>query len=653
VSTGCVVRRGWSVRRDLSVEETVVGYLAVGTPEQLSATHRRVVVRRGWSVRRDLSVEETVVGYLAVGTPEQLSATHRRVVLTAVALLSIDSIRWQRRAPAREATARCVASMVDMGHIEAARQLAAAEACPCSAVRAASPCARPGQREGGPSRGVLVRGRAGGGHNACRVLVSGSFQTSAANRSESVAVEGGPDDVGGRLRARSPGGYWNAACLGGELALEEFPLGNTRLIAFRLDDFLEAQSKEMIAAVAAYLRHRGQSVKASGDLGVLVPRCHDRPSDEHHTRPGAGQPAAWLCRRLRRKQFSLCFRCARERLRIRSRSRVSSDHQVSPGASAAGRPAGRTRDGSRRSRGLPTAASRWWSVTTLEWPRPGRTYRRPRVHRLTVSWPRAMSTVNPVVVTTAAAATRVEEIAEGFVGSFTLGSGQFCTKPGLLFAPVGAAAADAIGMALKQASPEPVMLTEAIAKSTARGLEELSSAGAHVVGRVEAFVARWCAPAAVLEAPIDALQDGSRLLEECFGAVALVVEYSDLAEVAAAVDRLQGSLAASVFTADQDDPDAAACLALLSPKVGRLCANDWPTGVAYTWAQQHGGPWPATSAPSATLVGAAALDRFVRPVTYQSLSDEWLPPAPQAANPWSLSRRVNGVLQPPGGDGVG
>jgi NADP-dependent aldehyde dehydrogenase len=138
------------------------------------------------------------------------------------------------------------------------------------------------------------------------------------------------------------------------------------------------------------------------------------------------------------------------------------------------------------------------------------------------------------------------------------------------------------------------------------------------------------------------------LLEECFGAVAVVVEYADIAELAAAVGRLQGSLAASVFTADEDDPDAAACLALLSPKVGRLCANDWPTGVAYTWAQQHGGPWPSTSAPSATSVGAGALDRFVRPVTYQSLRDEWLPPALQAANPWNLSRRVNGALQPRG-----
>jgi NADP-dependent aldehyde dehydrogenase len=257
-----------------------------------------------------------------------------------------------------------------------------------------------------------------------------------------------------------------------------------------------------------------------------------------------------------------------------------------------------------------------------------------------------MSTVNPVVVTKSAAATRMEEIADGFVGSFTLGSGQFCTKPGLVFVPAGTAAVDTIGKALKRAALDPVMLTEAIAKSTAQGVEDLMFSGARLVELVEAPVDGWSAPVAVLEARIDALQDGSRLLEECFGAVAIVVEYADIVELAAAVDRLQGSLAASVFTADEDDPDGAACVALLSPKVGRLCANDWPTGVAYTWAQQHGGPWPSTSAPSATSVGAAALDRFVRPVTYQSLRDNWLPPALQAENPWRLCRRVNGVLQP-------
>ena len=80
-----------------------------------------------------------------------------------------------------------------------------------------------------------------------------------------------------------------------------------------------------------------------------------------------------------------------------------------------------------------------------------------------------MSTVNPVVVTRAAAATRMEEIAEGFVGSFTLGSGQFCTKPGLVFAPAGTAAVDTIGKALRRASLDPVMLTEAIAQVNSPG----------------------------------------------------------------------------------------------------------------------------------------------------------------------------------------
>jgi NADP-dependent aldehyde dehydrogenase len=81
--------------------------------------------------------------------------------------------------------------------------------------------------------------------------------------------------------------------------------------------------------------------------------------------------------------------------------------------------------------------------------------------------------------------------------------------------------------------------------------------------------------------------------------------------------------------------------------VGRVTVDDWPTGVAWTWAQQHGGPWPSTTDPRTTSVGAAALDRFVRPVTYQSVADAWLPPALRAANPWRLPRRVDGVLRLP------
>ncbi|OIJ94645.1 aldehyde dehydrogenase [Streptomyces colonosanans] len=252
-----------------------------------------------------------------------------------------------------------------------------------------------------------------------------------------------------------------------------------------------------------------------------------------------------------------------------------------------------------------------------------------------------MGTVNPVVVTRAAAS-RIDDVASGFVGSFTLGWGQFCTKPGLLLVPAGHDAARIVGDALAQAAPQPVMLTEEIAASVERGLPDLVTAGASLVRSVPGTGNGWGAPAAVLSAPISALRKGSRLLEECFGAVAVVVEYADDRELRSALATLQGSLAGTVVTGDDTDPDAPRLVEALTRTVGRVTVNDWPTGVAYTWAQHHGGPWPATSNAAATSVGAAALDRFVRPVTYQSAPDAWVPPAARTDNPWNLPRRVDG-----------
>jgi NADP-dependent aldehyde dehydrogenase len=254
-----------------------------------------------------------------------------------------------------------------------------------------------------------------------------------------------------------------------------------------------------------------------------------------------------------------------------------------------------------------------------------------------------MGTVNPVVVTPSAGAD-IATIAHGFVQSFTLGGGQFCTKPGLLLAPRGADAPGAVAEALEDLDPRPVMLTRGIALSATDGVGELEQAGATVVGRTSSSDAGWASPAVLLSAPLSAVHRGSRVLEECFGPVAVVVEYDRLDDALTAVDALQGALAASIMTVD-DDPDAASVLAHVEPKVGRVIVNDWPTGVAFTWAQEHGGPWPATSSPGSTSVGAAALGRFVRPVAYQGLPDSLLPAPLQAANPWGIPRRVSGVLE--------
>jgi NADP-dependent aldehyde dehydrogenase len=258
-----------------------------------------------------------------------------------------------------------------------------------------------------------------------------------------------------------------------------------------------------------------------------------------------------------------------------------------------------------------------------------------------------MGTVNPVVVTRAGAE-QMASVATGLVGSFTLGHGQFCTKPGLVLAPVGSGAADAVSVALRDAAPSPVMLTESIASSVREGLDSMQTAGARLVERLDPASPGWSAPAAVLSADVSALTPGSRLLEECFGAVLLVCEYDGDEQLQNALETLQGSLAASLVTGGADDPQAAEVLGALSAKVGRVVVDDWPTGVAFTWAQQHGGPWPSTTAPAATSVGAQGLARFVRPVAFQSAHDAWLPPEARAENPWELPRRVNGTLETPG-----
>lgn len=254
-----------------------------------------------------------------------------------------------------------------------------------------------------------------------------------------------------------------------------------------------------------------------------------------------------------------------------------------------------------------------------------------------------MGTVNPAVMTPSAV-DRLTEVAAGFVGSFTMGAGQFCTKPGLLLAPAGHGVARAVGEALVAAAPAPTMLTENIASALSSTVERLMAAGAEVVATAPGSGTGWSGDALVLQASADAMRSGGALTEECFGPVAVVVEYASVDEASEILAGLQGSLAATIVTADDADPDAAALLEVAARNVGRVTANDWPTGVAWTWAQQHGGPWPATSHPGSTSVGAAALDRFVRPIAYQSVPDAWLPEAAREANPWHLPRRVDGRL---------
>ena len=258
-----------------------------------------------------------------------------------------------------------------------------------------------------------------------------------------------------------------------------------------------------------------------------------------------------------------------------------------------------------------------------------------------------MGTINPVVVTLTAAETRLEEVARGFAQSFTLGTGQFCTKPGLLITPAGSGAAHLVAAAVREL-PSGWVLTESIATAYRQGRAALSAAGATVFGEGNSPAAGFAAVPTVFTAQAGDLTAGSALLEECFGPAAVVIEYSSHQGLRELLGRLQPCLAATIASGGSDDADLAWLVPLLAARAGRVVVNGWPTGVATTWAQQHGGPWPATSRPDATSVGAAALDRFTRPVAFQGVPDEVLPAALQSGNPWSVPRRVNGRPQPAG-----
>jgi NADP-dependent aldehyde dehydrogenase len=256
-----------------------------------------------------------------------------------------------------------------------------------------------------------------------------------------------------------------------------------------------------------------------------------------------------------------------------------------------------------------------------------------------------LGSTNPVVVTPAAVAERGAEIAAGYVGSFTLGTGQFCTKPSVLFLPAGHGLDDVLREQVAGVAATP-MLTESIREAFGTGRDSLAARpDVTVLAGGDAGDGTSAGPVLLRVDAATWLRDHAVLGEEVFGPLSLVVEYAERSELLAVLDVLEGSLAATVHLADDDEPWVATVLDVLAARTGRLLVNGWPTGVAVTWAMQHGGPHPVTTNALHTSVGVTAVRRWLRPVTYQSVPAALLPPALRDDNPWRLPRRVDGVLE--------
>ena len=252
-----------------------------------------------------------------------------------------------------------------------------------------------------------------------------------------------------------------------------------------------------------------------------------------------------------------------------------------------------------------------------------------------------MGSINPMFLLPEALETDAEALAEGFVASLTLGTGQFCTNPGLLIAPKGpgldrfrARVAELIS-----AAPAGVMLNAGTLSSYNRQQEKYRQHAA-LIGEGAKQDNR--ASASLFGTHLSVWQSNDTLHEEAFGPCSLLVEVDSKEQLVTAARKLEGQLTATIWSAEGELESYKPLLAELSRKAGRVLINGFPTGVEVCDAMTHGGPYPACSIAGSTSVGTRAIERFLRPVSFQNMPDACLPDALKNANPLGIPRLVNG-----------
>lgn len=255
-----------------------------------------------------------------------------------------------------------------------------------------------------------------------------------------------------------------------------------------------------------------------------------------------------------------------------------------------------------------------------------------------------MSSINPVFLLPGAIADGAQARARGLHGSFTLGAGQFCTKPGIVFLPRGAGADDFIAEleTATAGSGSFTMLTGGIADAYHHGLAERQVPGVTQVNAPSAASPQT--HAVLFQTDIATFQKNPVLQEEIFGPSMLLVHFQGQADLLKAAEALEGHLTATILGTAEDLANNRQLIAILERKVGRLLFNGFPTGVEVSYAMVHGGPYPATSDSRFTSVGAEAILRFVRPRCYQNFPQAALPEILRNENSAGILRLIDGVM---------
>jgi 2,5-dioxopentanoate dehydrogenase len=259
-----------------------------------------------------------------------------------------------------------------------------------------------------------------------------------------------------------------------------------------------------------------------------------------------------------------------------------------------------------------------------------------------------MSSINPILLFPSALAKNAETLAKGFVDSVTLGVEQFCTNPGIVcgiesdgFQRFHRAAAQELS-----ARSAGTMLSPQILSAYQRGLDRLNATpDVHTLARIDALPEGCLGAPALFSTTAKQLLAQPDCTDEVFGPSSILIACETADEMRTVVEDIPGQLTASLLLDEQDLDMARARLPLLERKVGRIVFNGFPTGVEVSHAMVHGGPFPATSDSRTTSVGASAIERFLRPVSYQNMPKALMPASLKDENPLKLWRVQDGKLE--------
>ena len=253
-----------------------------------------------------------------------------------------------------------------------------------------------------------------------------------------------------------------------------------------------------------------------------------------------------------------------------------------------------------------------------------------------------MGSVNPTFILPGALAENGQAIARGLHGSFTLGVGQFCTKPGVVILPESKYLEDfaILLQEFTKESPAAPLLTAGIRDAFERGVENRNENSASFASenQTEGFAVN----PTVFQTNAGYFLSVDELSEEIFGPTTLLVKSDKHEETLEIARRMEGQLTATIHGTEEDLREFAELIEILETKVGRIIFNGFPTGVEVCHAMVHGGAYPATSDSRSTSVGTRAIERFSRLVCYQDFPQESLPDELKDDNPLGIKRMIDG-----------